>query len=290
MVTENGMVLDLDGSSEQVTITDTKFMDGWEELSISLWVTVDTISTNSEGIITTRDSLSFMIWNLQTNGRSDFFVGDGGGFTQSISSVGWVPTGTLLQLGLSWRKNEAPTFWKNGTFVVGNQVVNRTISQNDNLYIGWDNSAAARRLDGRIRDVRIWERVLRDNEWIKLYKDTLGGGWGDLAWKRSRFPSALAEEVSSSSSPSSSSSSLSSSSRLSSASSISSSLSSSSFSSSSSLSSSSSISSSSQSTDFPDSKSITVVGPSSITLTSSGPATSTTTRSGPSSKTLTKVV
>jgi hypothetical protein len=163
-----GNALDFDGSDDQVLVGD---YDVLNAISISAWINWDAI-TIKDGILSKRtDPENAGNWVLRLDGRSasgllEWMVWTGFDASQKFYSVSAISTGVWTHVVLTFDdpSDTAKFYIDGGLDNTSTSFTNSLADTAEPIIIGWAGQSGSEHFDGRIDDVRIYDRVLSPAE------------------------------------------------------------------------------------------------------------------------------
>ena len=172
-----------DGTNDYVSAPNAgmeTLLGGATSLSVSVWAYADTINNHGTVLLCwpIHDSTAvnpYTIFSLSLQ-KSDRAVRSsiGNGSTRTIGTYRTtnIQLGEWFEIGFVWNQSSGLTHFLNGEMLSGTDTMNYTLGtpgNNANLYIGTYNSNNSYWHDGKISNVRMYNRVLTPAEVLQNY-------------------------------------------------------------------------------------------------------------------------
>ena len=188
---ENGGSIVFDGTNDHVSVPNAgmeTLLDGATSLSISTWAYADSINSNGSLLLywpmhdsSAINPYTVFFTQLRTSDRAvRSSIGNGSTRTIGAYRTTNIQLGEWFEIGFVWNQSSGLTHFLNGEILSGTDTMNYTlgIPKNDaNLYIGTYNSNNSYWHDGKIANVRMYNRVLSSTEITQNY-NALKGRFG----------------------------------------------------------------------------------------------------------------
>jgi len=167
--------LNFDGTNDYVDSDSNSIVSGSSGLTLSAWINTDTISnSNDQEIVSARDGLNGaeIVVNLD---EIKFWLGNGSTNATAQTTDSNLTTGTWYFIVATYDGNTLKIYKDN---IVSNNTatITGTIgTTTSGLGIGWDNDqvGVTNSFDGKIDDVRIYNRALSTSEISDLYESKI---------------------------------------------------------------------------------------------------------------------
>jgi len=166
-----GQALDFDGVDDVVVISGEGGGYSIDIYTVSAWIKRDLISGNQENIIDNRDGLNDG-WrmNLETDDGLDCeYDGTGGGADIEIAPSADILAGTWYHIACVSDGSNLRSYFNGKPINTGDTSGAGSISETTDLTIGDRSASPGGRFDGKIDEVRIYNRALSADEITALY-------------------------------------------------------------------------------------------------------------------------
>jgi hypothetical protein len=184
----NGGSIVFDGSDDYVSVPNAgmeTLLDGATSLSVSLWAYADAINSNGTTLLCwpIHDSSAvppytiFYLFLRNSDRAVQSSIGNGSTRVIGAHRTTNIQLGEWFEIGFVWSQSSGLTHFLNGEMLSGTDTMNLTLGtpgNNANLYIGTYNSNNSYWHNGKISNVKIYNRVLTSTEVLQNYNAQKG--------------------------------------------------------------------------------------------------------------------
>lgn len=156
-----------------VTAVSTNLLNGSSNMTVAAWVYLRQWNFVG-GIAHYNRSGNTDNWGIRQSSAASNLIG-----SIRVSSVDKltgnapVTAGQWFHVAQTYAHGDSVRLYVNGVLSATSSVATVVIQQNRQMLIGYDNDTAARKTDGIIDEVPIWNRALTSNEVYRLYNEQL---------------------------------------------------------------------------------------------------------------------
>lgn len=178
-VTTHDYYLDFDGKDDYVYFENSDSLEITDSVTISAWVKPDELKDNHQTIVAKGNTQYGL--ELCDNGHLRFFVH--GDYRHIAKSENLVQIDEWTHLvGKYTSATEEISLWINGSKQRHKVTSGKIPSHDYRVTIGYNPETGDRYFDGRIENVRIYNRPLSESEINKLYNHSLGDNTSLVGW------------------------------------------------------------------------------------------------------------